>query len=555
MYNITGKPAYMSQVNLDAIIIREDLQIQDPKPSSNKTNTINISELEKGKLFFESLRKPQFQRSTWEWTPERVFQLVESFTKDDLIPAIILWQGHGYNFVIDGAHRLSALIGWVNNDYGMGNISQPFFGTNLERGQREKSKETKKLIEDAIGSYEDIVWAGANRDKADPNRVKIANIISARAIDLQWVPGNASQAEASFFKINEAAAPLDSTEKRLLMARNKPMAIASRAIIRAGSGHKYWGKFPAKNQEQIEEIAFELNDWLFLPQLETPLKTLDIPLAGKSYSQTTQELILNVVNFSNNIKIVDASRIKKTEEFPEQKIDDESSDGIDTINYLVNTKKMLANLTGKQPCSLGLHPAIYFYSHQARYQITAFMAMLSLIRDYENRKQLMKYTMVRKEFEEFLWKHKSLVNQATPVWGSGAKGYNNMAKLFDFIIQLLLGGKDEIDKEKKEADILKALDDNELYKFFKPGVKDLNPKHRTKMSSETKSEVFMRQGIESALRCFICGGFLHKNSMNVDHDLEIENGGIGNAENGHLTHFYCNSIKKDLKGAGFNFKG
>lgn len=535
----------MSQVNLDALIGREDLEIKDDsKQFANQTPGINISSLKKGELFMESLKKPQFQRSTWEWTPEKVYNLVKSFTSGDLIPSIILWQGDGYNFVIDGAHRLSALIAWVNNDYGMGNLSQSFFGTSVEKGQIEKSKETKRLIDEKIGTYHDIVWAGANRDKAIKERVEIAQLISARSIDLQWVPGNASKAEASFFTINEAASPLDSTEKRLLKARNKPMAIAARAIIRAGSGHKYWGKFSTKNQSAIEETALEISDWLFKPQLETPVKTLDIPLAGKSYSTSTQELILNVVNFSNNIKIVDASRIKKTEDFPENNIPDETSDGEVTINYLSNTKKMLANITGTLSSSLGLHPAIYFYSKQGRYQITAFMAILHLVKEYENRDQLVNFTIVRNLFEEFLWKHKSLVNQATTTWGSGAKGYLNLSKLFNYIIN-------ELNNKKTEQQIINLLDEHEDYNFYKSGIRELNPKKRKDFSTESKSEVFMREGIEAALRCSICGGYLHKNSIQIDHDIEIENEGIGNADNGRLTHPYCNSIKKKLKSIGF----
>jgi len=224
------------------------------------------------------------------------------------------------------------------------------------------------------------------------------------------------------------------------------MAIAARAIIRSGGGHKYWGKFSDKKQNVIQEVAAELHDWLFNPQLETPVKTFDIPLAGKSYSDSTQELILNVVNFSNKIKIVDSSRIKKTEDFPEQSIPDETIDGEETIKYLTNTRRMLANIVGTLSSSLGLHPAIYFYSHQARYQITSFMAILPLIRDYEERNQLLKFTTVRKEFEEFLWKHKSIVNQATTTWGSGAKGYVNLSKLLNYIIEQFLAkkGEDEI---------------------------------------------------------------------------------------------------------------
>jgi hypothetical protein len=182
--------------------------------------SIPISSLKKGELFVESLRKPQFQRSTWQWSPDKVYNLIKSFTDGDLIPAVIMWQGQGNNFVIDGAHRLSALMAWINDDYGDGNLSIAMFGANLERGQIEKAKQVKKLIEANIGKYSDIIWAAQNQDKATPERLKVAQTLASKGIDLQWVPGDAAKAEVSFFKINESASPLDSSEKRLLNARN-----------------------------------------------------------------------------------------------------------------------------------------------------------------------------------------------------------------------------------------------------------------------------------------------------------------------------------------------
>lgn len=537
--DIRAKLPYMSQVNLDALIPREDLEIKELKNLPTQAREISISFLQKGQLWAEGLRKPQFQRSTWEWSPEKVFGLIKSFTNGDLIPAIILWKGEGNIFVIDGAHRLSALMAWVNDDYGYGTASRIFFGDNMERGQIEKAKQVKKMIDERIGRYADIVYAGAHQDTAPKEWVKVAQIIQSRGIDLQWVPGNASQAEESFFKINEAASPLDATEKRLLRVRNKPMAIGARAIIRAGRGHKYWNKFSEPNQQKIEEIAAQIHEWLFYPELVTPVKTYDIPLAGKSYSDTTQELILNVVNFSNNVKIVDPSKVKKKEDFPEFSIPDEATDGVETIKYLANTKKMLANIVGDQSSSLGLHPAIYFYSHQGRYQITSFMAIINLIKDYENRDQLMKFTTIRKKFEEFIWKHKILVNQATTTWGSGAKGYVNLSKLFDFIIQLLLKGK-------SEEEILSELDTHEDYNFFKPNIKPFNPKFKKDFSTESKSEVFLRDIEQYVKRCNICNGFLHINSIQIGHELDKKDNGTGNAKNGRLEHPYCNSIKDKL---------
>ncbi|WP_305465013.1 DUF262 domain-containing protein [Photobacterium leiognathi] len=77
---------------------------------------------------FAGLRKPDFQRETNEWTPEKVKDLVASFLDGDLIPAIILWKfGDSFTFVIDGGHRISALAAWVNNDYGDKAISLKYY--------------------------------------------------------------------------------------------------------------------------------------------------------------------------------------------------------------------------------------------------------------------------------------------------------------------------------------------------------------------------------------------------------------------------------------------
>ncbi len=96
----------MSQVNLDALIPREDLEIKEIKNLPAQSRDISISSLQKGHIWVEGLRKPQFQRSTWEWSPEKVYGLIKSFTDGDLIPAIILWKGEGNIFVLSLDGRL-----------------------------------------------------------------------------------------------------------------------------------------------------------------------------------------------------------------------------------------------------------------------------------------------------------------------------------------------------------------------------------------------------------------------------------------------------------------
>ena len=70
----------MAQVNLDALILREDLEIKDSPILSTNSPGIPISSLKRGEMFFQTLRKPHFQRSTWDWTPQRVYNLIKSFT-------------------------------------------------------------------------------------------------------------------------------------------------------------------------------------------------------------------------------------------------------------------------------------------------------------------------------------------------------------------------------------------------------------------------------------------------------------------------------------------
>jgi hypothetical protein len=54
-----------------------------------KTN-IQIAELAAGEFFYGALRKPDFQRETADWSPQRVLGLIKSFIEGDLIPAVIV---------------------------------------------------------------------------------------------------------------------------------------------------------------------------------------------------------------------------------------------------------------------------------------------------------------------------------------------------------------------------------------------------------------------------------------------------------------------------------
>lgn len=78
-----------TKVSLDALIPREDFEVQDEQRRSTTKNTLSITDLELDSFFFSALRKPDFQRETNEWDSQKICNFIESFLEGDLIPAII----------------------------------------------------------------------------------------------------------------------------------------------------------------------------------------------------------------------------------------------------------------------------------------------------------------------------------------------------------------------------------------------------------------------------------------------------------------------------------
>ncbi|WP_154072280.1 hypothetical protein [Bradyrhizobium erythrophlei] len=83
-------------VNLDALIPREDF-IAPPDNASSSAGELgkpsaSATDLTARESFFETLRKPDFQRETAAWTPGAVCDFIEAFVSNDLIPSVICWQ-------------------------------------------------------------------------------------------------------------------------------------------------------------------------------------------------------------------------------------------------------------------------------------------------------------------------------------------------------------------------------------------------------------------------------------------------------------------------------
>jgi hypothetical protein len=512
-----------AQVNLDALIPREDFEVlstgQTEQPDA--TFSVKISELEQSGFFYNALRKPDFQRETAEWDPQRVVGLIRTFIEDDLIPAVILWKNRDLLFVIDGSHRLSALIAWVQNDYGDGPKSQQFFDHVIPEEQKKIANRTREMVEKEFGSYVEHKNAIANPTAFGPDIVARARKFGSLSLRLQWVRGDASKAEESFVRINQRAVTIDPQELELLKSRRKPNTIAARAIIRRGTGHQYWSSFGQDEQTKIKEISIDIHKLMFSPALHYPIKSLDLPAGGSVYSAPALRMVYDFVTLAVGAPSPDEDR-----------------QGERTIEYLIRTRRVMRLLLSHDPSSLGLHPAVYFYSWTGTQQPILFLTIASIIIEFERSNKLREFIRIRRGFEKFLMTNRSLLNQVIRKFGTKSSGAKHLRAFYLEVIKLL---DDGIDAEQVAA----TLRSQPQFSYLQPNETPYDGVAPTRYSTSVKAGLVMKTMLETAVTCPICGGVVPPQSISVDHIDRAEDGGLATVENAQITHPYCNTGFKE----------
>lgn len=526
-------------VNLDALLPRDNFQVEvDKAKEYDRGEKLKITDLEPKSFMYGALRKPDFQRETANWTPEKIQDFIKTFLAGDLVPAIIMWGAGDTVFVVDGAHRLSALIAWVQDDYGAGARSRDLFKNDIPREQIRAHEKTRSLVNDTVGPYVEYLAASEHPERSRTEIVNLAKRLGSRSLQLQWIlNADADKAEASFFKINQAATPIDPTELRILNARKSANAIAARVIVRNATGHEYWSGFSSvENKKETESLGREIYKLLFHPPIETPIKTLDLPVAGRGYSGQTLPLIFDFVNLANNIPVIDSKKASKKQKEEKPVVD---ADGAQTVAFLRSTRKIAYRITGLHPSSLGLHPAVYFYSATGRHQPNAFLGVVEFMKELEKNNSFRAFTDVRSKFEDFLLANKSFANQVTVKIGSGAAkgGHIRLKNLYARIFELLR-------HRNTDAKIIETLKQDAEFAFLTPDSLLIQGKPN-QFSKEIKSATFLKEAITGAPRCKICHSLLHFNSISVDHIVRKQDGGLGILGNAQLAHPYCNTTYKN----------
>jgi hypothetical protein len=342
---------------------------------------------------------------------------------------------------------------------------------------------------------------------------------------LQWVRGDATKAENAFVRINQQAATITPQELELIKNRRKPATIAARAIIRRGTGHKYWESFQDKQQNQIKEVATEVHSLIFHPTLRYPIKTLDLPAGGDVYAATALRMVYDFI-----ILCVGAPS------------PDDDQDGKRTVECLQRTLKVMKLLLSNDRSSLGLHPAIYFYSWTGNQQPILFLTITSLIVDLERAKRLDSFIEVRKDFEEFLMANRPLLNQVIRKFGTKASGTNHLYTFYSDILNLLW-------RSTPRDNVASELEKDPKYSYLQSAEAPYGGVSPTRYSTQVKSGLVMRELLATAKKCGICNGVIPSQAISIDHKERKEDGGASTVENAQMTHPYCNTGYKEGKHA------
>lgn len=533
------------KVNLDALIKREDFESGSADSAGGgKEPIFKIEDLSRDRMYFKVLRKPDFQRTTNNWTPEMIVDLVKSWLDGSLVPALILWHSKesGKVFIVDGAHRISALIGWVNDDYGDGPISRDFFD-EIPPAQVKFHKQTQELMADTVGSYEDLYRIGLNPSTTDDQEcVRRGRAIATVQPAIQRVEGDAQTAEMSFLKINSNPAMIDPTDLDVIRARRKPNAIATRALMRAGT--QYFAKL--SRATEIDALAKEVHNIVFGPVLEITTQSPDIPRAGQPYSSEAFKMVLDTVNMFNDVTPAmwqEQKRGKKSRTPIARLADD--TDGSATLAYLKRVKDIgtLVCDNGRlNPGSLGLDQAVYSYGATGKFHPGAFLASLRLAQELQNDNKLKQFTKVRKKFEDFLVRHKFFINQIGHSKGSRTRPVESMLQMHRIVIGYLQNG---------------STDDGKIIRKLKrdPRLEELKdvtniPRDDTKrrrFSKSVQDAGVIRSTLNNRECCTECGARLPPACRSKDHKQRQEDHGVGTLANLEFTHPYCNTGYKESK--------
>lgn len=572
------------KVYLDHLIQRENLRYQR---SGEKAASVTPGPpmLRMSDLFGEHissrvsrLRKPDFQRTTWAWTPEDCVSLLESIINEQVIPSIIMWSSpeNQLDYVLDGGHRISVVLAWLNDDWGDKLPAEAYSDESQEASIKQAAKEVSNLVKVRIGNIADYQAADEefNRavmeDKApkkvlDPvtfNRGVFYQRLRRGDVGFQilWVPGNYEKAEISFLKINKGGRPLSEWETTIIESRYSSFVRTVMSISSINSAKHYWHTKDLEElkdesaQHKIEEIlsgVHAIHEVLFKPTYETPIKRLQQPLLVPLDVQVKPywlSELLTVIEGGKGQKPETRKLIErdKTSQ-PEVIIDN----GLQLVH---DTLDALSHIIGSSPKSLALVPVLYFYTEAGRYVrslLFGFLYWLTSGSEADALRRKRVFSIHRAIFEQVLLDNKEdITTGITRKTGSGPEVTSQTAQYYQGLLELLIEHRDNVQSESFAAGY-SALTKKLTNKSSKVRI----PSGRGRIFTPgQKSAIILENFFHNPNRCGICSGMLDPTAdLQHDHIVEHSKGGKTLKDNQRLVHPFCNNpANRDIIESGRN---
>lgn len=516
-----------------------------------------------GLTIWDRLRKPEFQRPTFCWEDEKFTNLLKALQNNRVIPGVIFWlnTSTGHIFVLDGAHRLSAIRAWFLNDWGDSKRALSY--NYLEQDERLAAERLRKLVSEEVGSYQECFEAGKLYRDAVNNRKDPFDILDESAvlkgrfsynlstslnIPIQWVVGDYKVAEESFLNINTGGTPLETQEVDFLTYRRSPVARAISGIIANGYKETVW----IDNIEECNEVSKNLyNVILSDSDNQDNLNVTYMPFVKLPKKNGFYKNIFLLNLFAISLYKKTGENILKT---TLSNLSDEENEIVvsqKTLDVLKGMEGTLNHIRGKLPQSIGLYPPLYFYSSDGKFReqmLLVFLAWFSKGNESDIKRKKQIFTLHREIFEECWLIARDYVFYAMNRKGIGPRRLTDISigvidKFLDSVINGVLTNKDAMGIV---SDFLKEYHEP-TYSTFCMDNTSMGQKYKP-FSMTVKNKIEIKNVTESQLKCEICGGYIDiGNSHQVDHKEERAIGGTNSVKNARITHPYCNKNRSILE--------
>lgn len=573
------------KVYLDHLIEREDLRYH--RTDANKIEvpadqppSVRLFDLfDSGTGYRRRLRKPDFQRATNAWNAEDCVLLLESVIYRQIVPAVIMWSSeNGFDYVLDGGHRISAVIAWLNDDWGQ-NLPMEMFQDEAHHAEVKRAAEdVRRLVRARIGTLEDYKVADARvqelmeREEA-PKKV-MGETEYARAMfyaqlakghitfTVQWVKGDYLTAERSFLKINKTGSKLTSWETLLVENRDSSFVRAVMSTANPNSAAYYWpDKAGPEGGEALDGEALEnrvkvvdgvrrLNDVLFKPiPRREPIQSDRAPFMIAARRELRPAYLAEFYAVTEGRRGLTAD----TEHLMRRDVGSNAEEILTNgVSFVRNATLAISHLVGpsSNSKSLGIVPAFYFYSNNGKYirgLLYGFIYWLMAGSDEEVLARKKVFSVYRAPFETTLMVLKeALISNISRKTGSGPEATIKSASFYDVLLITLInhGGRtdiDEFDRDLREG--LKRVGIE-----LPASTENVKTSSARLFSPTMKATAVLTESFRTHLRCGICRGVMDPDlGVQHDHIHQYAAGGPTASDNQRIAHPFCNNCREDIE--------